>query len=559
MIYDILAVFKKQYEEKGDNLILGKYLLKDGLYVKINKDDSLEYYIFKNNRNENVKEYCLKDLNGNINSTMYQWFKERDYYSCYLNSNKAFGDKKIHNVNYLSLFVKLDSFINEKKRLSNDKITEMFEDFKTFSKFKKKEEIETLKVFKDEINTQERLNDIDVKYNLIDEKRESIVETAITNNIKNYIKIFFDEYIGKYKKESKFYYAIKIFNDIKYSKKLNKEIWGLSNSNMGLNSKKPYLESKTKQNTVPFFLSDENALMLKRFFDWLKFQGYEDTYPLKNNLFLTKHSKNDEAIIDDFDFIPNREKRLPKSIYYKNYLLARDGKRIIEDNTIDLLWELEEKIDEIFYNNQLKNNYFNEVWSKLDKSFQNLIYITRPGMVNYFKKHDSKAFYQIIKKHASDFILEHIKHDRMLRAQLSLNLKFSLLSHKGESVMDIKVMQETIINKLETSNYENLKIDEFFYLSGQVVKYLIGQSERHEKKGDLLEPFLRSNNARKIKKDIEFTYFKYKHKISLHYVKFNNAIALIMAFNGEDKLSINMDAFLVGALSENIFYMKNEA
>ncbi len=561
MIYDILDVFKKQYNEKDDKLILDNYLLKDGLYVKIKRDESLEYFIFKNSKNEKVKEYCLKDLNGNINSTMYQWFKERDYYSVYLNSNKAFGDKKIHNVNYLSLFVKLESFTNTdpKKQLANDAIKKQFEDLKTFKKFKKKEEKEILMVFEDKIDSQDRLNDIEKKYHLIKNNLDTIIETAKNNNVTNYIKIFFDEYIGKYKNESEFYYAIKIFNDIKYSKQIDKEIWGLSNANMGLNSKKQFLESKTKNNPVPFFITNENALMLKRFFDWLKFQSYEDNYPLEKKIFIKNHSKNDEAIIDDFDFIPNEDERLLKSIYYKNYLIARDGKRIIEDNTIDLLWELEKKVDEIFYNNQLKNNYFNEVWNKLDKSFQNLIYITRAGMVNYFKKHDDRAFYQIIKKYGNDFILEHIKHDRMLRAKLSLNLKFSLSAHKGEVVMDIQAMQEKIIKKLESSNYENLKPAEFFYLSGQIAKYLIGQSEAHEKKGDLLEPFLRSNNAQKIKKAIEFTYFKYKYKISLNYVKFNNALTLVMAFKGEDKLSINMDAFLVGALSNNIFYMKKEA
>ncbi len=561
MIYDILDVFKKQYEEKGDKLILNNYLLKDGLYVKIKGDGSLEYFIFKNSKNEKVKEYCFKDLDGNIKSTMYEWFKARDYYSGYLNSNKAFGDKKIHNVNYLSLFAKLESFISSdpKKQLSSDTIKKQFEDLKTFKKFKKKEEKEILMVFEDKINSQERLYNIDTKYHLIKENLDNIIETAKSNNIKNYIKIFFDEYIGKYKNESEFYYAIKIFNDIKYSKKIDKEILGLSNSNMGLNSKKQFLESKTKNNPVPFFITDKNALMLKRFFDWLKFQGYQDNYPLNENLFIKKHSKNDEAIIEDFDFISDKDERLPKSIYFKNYLIAKEGKRIIEDNTIDLLWELEEKVDEIFYNNQLKNNYFNEVWKKLDNSFQNLIYITRAGMVNYFKKHDDRAFYQIIKKYGTDFILEHIRHDRMLRAKLSLNLKFSLLSHKGEAIMDIKAMQENIIKRIEQSNYENLETDEFFYLSGQIAKYLMGQSEAHEKKGDLLEPFLRSNNAQKIKKGIEFTYFKYKHKISLNYVKFNNALALIMAFEGDDKLSINMDAFLIGALSNNIFFMKKEA
>jgi len=558
MIYDILDVFKKQYEEKGDKLILDNYRLKDGLYVKINKDKSLEYFIFKYNKNETINEYCFKDLNGNINTTMYQWFKERDYYSGYLNSNKAFGDKKIYNINYLSLFIKLENFINPEKLISENTIKKQFEDLKTFAKFKKPKEKEILNAFKDKLNSQERLEDIDKKYYFIKKNLSNIVDMAINNHVTRYIKIFFDEYIGKYKNESKFYYAIKIFNDIKHSKKINSEIFGLSNSNMGLNSKKPFLESKTKNSCVPFFITDENALMLKSFFDWLKFQEAKDNYPLDKNLFIIKHSKNDEAIIEDFDYISDKNDRLPRSIYFKNYLTARDGKRIIEDNTIDLLWELEEKVDEIFYNNQLKNNYFNDVWNKLDGSFQNLIYITRTGMINFFKKHDDRAFYQVIKKYGTNFILEHIKHDRILRAKLSLNLKFSLLMDQGEDIMDIKNMQENIIQKLENSNYNNLKSDEFFYLGGQITKYLIGQSAGYEKQGDLLEPFLRSNNAQKIKKNIEFTYFKYKHKISLNYVKFNNALTLVMAYDGEEKLSVNMDAFLIGALSDNIFYMKKE-
>jgi len=560
MIYDILDVFKKLYKEKGDKLILDNYLLKDGLYVKIKNNSDIEYYVFKNNKKEEIKENCITDLNDNIKSTMYQWFKERDYYSVYLNSNKAFDDKKIHNINYFSLFFKLESFTtdNHKKRLSNNIIKNQFENLKSFAKFKKKEEKKILNFFKDKINSQDRLKDIDTKYNLIIKHLNDIITIARENNIKNYIKIFFDENLENYKNESKIYYAIKIFNDIEYSQKIDNMIFGLSDSNMGLNSKKPYLESKTKNNPVPFFVTDENALMLKNFFDWLKFQDYQEKYPLHEQMFISKHSKNDEAIIDDYDYISNKDEKLHKSIYLKNYLLTKKDNNIIEDEEIELLWKLEEKVDEIFYNKQLKHNYFNEVYNKLDKSFQNLIYITRTGLINYFKKYDDRYFYQIIKKYSNNYILEHIRKNRMLKAKLSLNLKFSLLEYKGESIMDINSMQKSMIEKLESSNYENLEPDEFFYLCGQIAKYLIGQSEALEKKGDMFEPFLRANNAQKIKKNIEITYFHYKHKISLNYIKFNNALTLVMAYEGNEKLADNMDAFLVGALSNNIFYLKKE-
>ncbi len=563
MIYDILETFEKQYKEKGDKLILDNYILKDGLYVKINKNEELEYYIYKNNKNEKVKEYCFKDLSGNIKSSLYEWFKERDYYSSYLNSNKAFGDKKIHNVNYLSLFIKLESFTsNDKNKLiSDDAIELQYKNLKTYEKFHKKEEKEILKSVKDEIDNIERLNDVDNKYSIIKEKLDSIIEMAKDYNITNYIKVFFDEYIGKYKKESSFYYAIKIFNDIKYSEMINSKVWGASDSNFGLNSKKPFFESKTKwSSSPPFMITKENALKLKRFFDWLNVQDYKDNFPLAKEFFFHKHSQNGKAVIDDFDYIPSKidvnNNKLKKSIYFKNHLIIRDGKRVIEDKTIDLLWELEKQVHEVFYNSQLINNYFGEVYKKLDASFRSLIYLTRESMVNYFKKYDERSFYGIVKKYGSKFILEHIRKNRMLQASLSLNLKLSLLTHKGEIVMNIKSMQENIIKKLEKSNYDNLSSEEFCYLTGQVAMYLVGRSKKKDKKGDMLDPFLKIKRIDKLKNEIRFFYSKYNHEIALGNKKINNALSLIMAYENESQ--INLDCFLVGVLSNNIFYMKKE-
>jgi CRISPR-associated protein Csh1 len=141
---------------------------------------------------------------------------------------------------------------------------------------------------------------------------------------------------------------------------------------------------------------------------------------------------------------------------------------------------------------------------------------------------------------------------------LYLSLKNYYLKKEEKEIMDIKAMQKNIIEKLETSDYKELNSEEFFYLCGQVVKYLLSQSEKEKKTADMLEPFLRANNSKKLKQDIELTFFKYKHKISLNHVKFNNAMSIIMAYEKIEKLSQNMDSFLVGVLSQNIFYIKNE-
>ena len=557
MIYDILEVFRDEYEAKGDKLILDNYELKEGIYIKVKSSGEIEPYIVKRKN----RELIFTDIDGGLNYTAYDWIKERDYYSSYLNSNKSFEDKKIHNVNYLSLFIKIESFISDdpKKLLKDDAIKKQFKNLCNYKKFLKPKEKEILKTFKWKLQDRTRRKDIVKKYRWIRDNIESIVELAKDKDVKNYIKIFFDEPIKKYQDESDIYYAIKIFNDINFSKNIENEVFGLSDSNMGLNTKKPFLEQKTRKEKAPFLMLKEDALLAKKFFDWLKFQKFMDKTPLSDEFFINRDFKNKDLIID-FDYIPLRIERLKEPIVVKNHLFITKGKVIIEDEKIEYLNLLEDKVDEVFYNRQLKNNYYGEVYKKLDNGFKSLIYSTRDAMVNYFKKYDDRAFYVVVKKYATYLAIEHLVRSRFLQAGLCLNLKFSLLEYKKEEkVMDIKKMQEKMNEKLLDKDYSTLLNEEFFYLCGQVAKYLISQSEAHQKNGDMLEAYLRANNSLKLKKVIEQEYFRYKHKISLNLIKFSSAMSLIMAYENKEKLSAdNMDSFLVGALSDNIFYMKRE-
>lgn len=557
MIYDVLEVFRKEYEQKGDKLILDNYVLKDGLYVRVNAEESLEYFIFTNDKKQENKENCFKDLDGNIQKDAYEWFKERDYYSGYLNSNKSFYDKKIHNVNYLSFFVKTESFNEESdKRLDVNAIRGQYKALCNYKKFDKPKEKEVLKKYQNDLADRARRKDIIKKYRFIENNIRNITRLAASQGIDNYIKIFFDAPVENFIKESNIYYAIKIFNDISYSRKIENLIFGLSDSNMGLNSKKPYLEHKSRKTNAPFMLLGSDALLVKKFFDWLKFQDPKNKYPLGEQFFINRDFK-EKDIINDFDYLPATITQLDKAVNVKNYLCVEN----ISDFEIHELYQLETAIDEIFYGKQLKHNYFNDdikVSQYVSKNLQTLILETKSAMINYFKKYREKEFYQVVKKYGSDFIIEHIRQGHTLKAPEALNLKLSLLHHKGETIMDIQAMQKKMIEKLETSNYDSLNSEEFFYLCGQLVRYLLSQSEAHEKNADLMESFLRANNAQKLKKEIEFTYFKYKHNISLGYTKFNNAMSMIMAYENKNGLFENRDSFLVGVLSQNIFFMKKE-
>lgn len=552
MIYDILEKFKKLYDKKGDELILGAYTLKDGLYVKINSNQSLEFFIMDN------KNKIFKDLDENPNSKMEKWFKQRDYYSSYLNSNKALFDKKIHNVNYFSYFFKAENFDDVEK-----KIDAHFMILEKFVKFNDKKDKEILEDFKTYILDSNRQEDIKNKAKILKAKFDEIKNIAISKEIKNYVKIFFDEDLEKYKNESKIYLTLKIFNDNKYNFKSGEEICGLSNSNMGLNAKKPFLEHKNRKSILPFVLKNKDALMLKLFFDWLKFQPYRNEENkqinryLDEKFFIQKMANNDEAIISEFDFIPVKEddfnKRF-KKITFKNYLKLPN----IEDKENQNLENLENAIDKNFYDYQLKFNYFKKPDDiKIqENNLRTLFFITKDSMINYFKKFDDRTFWKNIKKYSNEFVKANLINKGVFKASEAMNLKLSLENYKGEHIMDIAKMQAKMNAKLENKDFSNLENEEFFFLAGQVIRYLLNQSEAKNKTGDMFEPFLNVKNTEKLKEKIVQIYKKYKHAINLNFSKFNNALSAIMAFKDTKKLKDYEDILLIGLLSDNLFYTK---
>ncbi|MDD3343214.1 MAG: hypothetical protein PHR87_06525 [Sulfurospirillaceae bacterium] len=529
----------------------------------MNDDESIEYFVKSSRKvkaeGKSTTEHDFKDTEGTSQPKIYEWFKERDYYSNVIDTGKSYDapKKTIHNNNYLTLFMKIEEFLNVE--FSHIRM-KLFYKVLSFKEFDSKNEKKILKNFCHLIKPLSRKKDIVCKMRHLERLLPEFKEFAKEYNPKEYIRIFFEKNHEIYKNESAIYLALKIYNDNKYSIEIEADVLGLPNYNIGLNSKKPFLEQKTRKLSTPFMISPEMALEEKLFFDWLALQPYKTD--LFKNMFVNKFSDNGKAVINDFDYLPIKIEEFEDSILVKNFLQIKDK----ADYEIKELFALENTVDEIFYNKQLKHNYFRDdlkVSDFVSKKLQQLIFMTKYAMVNYFKKYDEKEFYQVIQKYGTDFVVEHLRQKdekkyyfSELRAKESLNLKFSLLQHKGEAVMDIMEVQKRVINKLETSDYSDLSSEEFFYLCGQVAKYLLTKSKSGKKDADMLEPFLRAKSAKKLKDEIKFTFFKYKHEIGLNQTKFNNALALITAFEKDDVF--NSDSFLVGVLSQNLFYMKKE-
>ena len=526
--------------------IFDNYQLKDGLYVRVG--EKVGYFIYKKPKKASSKEVGLKDLEGNIRANEYEWFVRRDYFSNYLNSNKSIDPpkKKIHNNNYLTLFVKAKEF-NEENR--NYFVEKLYENLKTFANFTKKQEKEVIKSFKNYIFDEKRLEDIENKKQKFLEIFGEVLEKRSLIKESEYIRIFFDEDLEKYINESQIYFALKIYNKIETVRVIDNEIYGLSDFNMGLNAKKPYLEHKTRGFTLPFMVRKDEVFKIKELFDFLKYQkNFLENKPTRDKagIFLVKHSNNDQAEIIDFDILV-KEDELNKKFIYKDYLSLKP-----EDREINSFQELFNLVDDIFYNGNLKNNLFGDVYSKLPNNLQNLIYLTRDGMIA-LKKGEIIPLLKINKKFADEFIIYHLRQNREYKAKEALNLKLSLLAYEGEK-MNIKETLKEIERKIE--NLEELNENEFFILSGQIIKYLLDKSKKSDKRADMIEPFLRAGKVKKLKSEIETLFFTYKHEIPLNFKKFNNALALVESF--EENSKVAKDKLLVGLLIDNIFYRKDE-
>ena len=545
MIKDIIENLDIDFKKA----IFDNYQLKDGLYLRIG--ERVEYFIYKKSKKDSSKEVGLKDLKGNIRANEYEWFVRRDYFSNLLTIDKPIASKKIHSNNYLAFFVKS----NEWKKENIKFFKEYFEILKDFKKFNKKTDKTLLTKFQDYINDIDRIKNIEIKkkeiFSLF-EKIEVLVESmnlTKTQKEKFYIKIFFNEKENKYIKESKIYLTLKIYNKNKYVYEHNNNLIGMSGYNLTVADKKIFLQHQTRGFKLPYLVSQDEIFKIKEFFDFLKYQSKpinESPTRHKTGIFVVKHSNNDQAEIIDFDILV-KEDELNKKFIYKDYLSFKP-----EDRKIGSFKELFNLVNEVFYNGNLKNNLFKDVYSKLPNNLQNLIYLTRDGMIA-LKKGEITPLLKINKKFADEFIIYHLKQNREYKAKKALNLKLSLLAYEGEE-MNIKETLKEIEGKID--NLEELNKNEFFILSGQIIKYLLDKSKKSDKKADMIEPFLRAGKVKKLKSEIETLFFTYKHEIPLNFKKFNNALALVESF--EENGKVEKDKLLVGLLSDNIFYRKDE-
>lgn len=589
MTYDLIDTFKNYFSD--NKVILDSYRMNDGYYYLMKKDGTIERTIIKDNESDNHE--------------LMEYLKIRDFYSKYLNSNKAIDtsyteeinnheykmSKKICSNNMFTIFFKNKYILG----LCNEQATkdaiplQVFEKginkyYESLQKLgSEKEEKELLKKF----YTQEELENnknkmLEAFYKVYEDfsKEDKPKET--------WIKIFLEEAEQEYERVSNIYFILKLFNTNNNNIKQQDEIYGANNYNYGLNSKKPYLELKSTPYKVGSLISTKEINLLNKIYIWLynngisesvlklptdwKFKGIpQEKEEIKNkDLFIMKIvGNNGVARIDDFQYMTDFTTNIREFIC-KDYI-RKFGRDYKTQNIYGLEWYtnniwIAQNLDN--EKNFLRDSYYdydNKIaksslsnWKKdFLRKYSNLFF-------ELFQKEDYSNFINNLNKIATEIlentIIEDLKERKgMYKSINSLNLWIAFKIYFGKKGEDIEMKLNDIQEQCLQIFLQNGKIttdEQYYYLAGQLAFYLLSHSKASSLTQDITGPFIKATNIRKLKDELRFLYEKYNYDIYLKDSKFNNVFSQILLEEPESSIRQNKDIILAGILADNLFYGK---
>ncbi|MFA7079037.1 MAG: hypothetical protein WC147_11605 [Syntrophomonas sp.] len=577
MLKELLNEFiehEKQFPEfDTDTMVLENYRLKPGLYIRLNDDSSMD------------ELYVKKKTDLPENDSLVEWFKQADFDSSLVEMNKSVDPKKqIHSNNLFSLFCKHDVFYKEGKEHPNLK-EHIDRYFNALLTPKDKGSAEILAAAGYEPLQEETINTNKERFIAsFDTVVKRIKQLGIKDNC--YIKLFLSVGEEAYAYESGRYLLPKIFNNNSCNVNIDGRMFGLSNSDMGMNAKKPYLEHKTTAFKVPYRITTEDAVLLRKLYLWLYGQGREGK-PLYNGYIpVWEHAPELLAVasevdvrkpvmylhfergigltIDDCDFLPSFSDRMSKPIVFSNYLDATK----YQGGKLDKLSAVEGHINENLYAFQLVRNYDVErikVNERLSQALANQIMLTRGAMRAWLRKGDSLPIQSCIDKMTMGVILARLHNlDYIPALAHALNVRFSLMKYFREEENDMGLTIETaylelkdkVLNTKNTANCQNEW--EFHLAVGQLLRYFFSLSQAQALQYDVLwRGITGAKNVGDIKKEYRKHFQRYAHDIKINNPRFNNMLTIASSYIPEKEESINLDALFYGFAAENIIYYKD--
>lgn len=547
MLQEALEVFGNKLRENG-RIIIDSHTLKDGTYRLIEIGDSDNWKVTKT-----VDIYFDKKSKEVIGQTDedYLFIQELDYYSKLLEMNKPIDPKKIiHTNNYFAIAVKKES-INTHK-FTPEIVKNFFSILKNpIVKYEKK--AKSRELYK---SVEEQLGPVDI--DLINKIESYVLNNDIFENIeltkKNYVKVFFvfadrDKTIEYYKKESERYLLPNLYNSNDYNFNDEGIILGLPNNNMGMNSKKPFLENKTRKIKVPYLLDQQKALLQSQLFDYLlgevskgrynfyinnfhdredirAYTDLEEPDDLISGYYLRCRKEKNEVEIVYADNISNYSKSLKKPFILKNYIgiLQKDIDKstLPYDISIDNLWQIRHLIDSIFFEGRLQFNLYSRVEDiQINDAVLKRCLLENRGVLSaWFYQGEMNQISSSLDQLSMKLIKNAILNDEPYKAQRQFNLRWSLLSYFdderkiGEKMEDIQEKLRKHINSKKDEKWEFDDDYEFAYAIGQLAQYFLSLNKSNSKSSAYINAFLNAKDVSLMKKKIINSYKKYDYLIS---------------------------------------------
>ncbi|MBC5997675.1 type I-B CRISPR-associated protein Cas8b/Csh1 [Romboutsia ilealis] len=576
MLHDCIEVFEKQLKVSGDKLIIDTYVPADGTYIIVSLIDGKfsikEFFDIKYNKK-------LGELEGRAN-IYFEDICNYDYNSKLIDMNKPIDSKKIiHSNNYLSFFIKKESLSNEK--LTQDIIDNYYKILSNpYLKYTKPKAKEIYKYVEADLEyiDQDLLNKIKewIKLNIF-----NLEELGIKITGKDYLKVFFELPIEKYQTEGRRYLIPNIYNSNDFNEKLEEILYGLPNDNINLNSKKPYLENKTRKVKVPYLVNEKQVILQKKFFDYLMAQcskgnvniyiDEEKVRSYKNgempdsdfNGMYMRIKKGKEVEIHSYDIVTSYKFKLDKPFKFFNVLEL--GEKAIFDENYGVCNDkkiLQEIINNTLFSKYLVNNYYTESKdiSIKDNIIKRNLLISRESIFDWIYKGNEKGIYEILNKTSLDLIKNSIKNGYIVKASHQYNLKCSLESYfkGGKSMGDIVYeLKNNLREKINSGNTESFSSDEQYYFAiGQFVNYLLSKSKGKNKPHSLANPFINAKSNTVIKEKLRNLYKRYNYDIDMYSKRVKNIYGMIVSYEPEKK--VDQDMIIAGYLHSNLIYESNK-
>ena len=610
MIREITS-FVDELEKNNPDIFSKNLELKEGLYIFFELDEKNEDCNLKNIDSEgniHSEDIQVYDKNAEWNPFFEKCLKIQTN-SIPVSNAKIFNpNKKIYNVScspFTLSFNKKNFIKYDNEVLINELENQYFKIAEQYINKEKEEHIKWFHCFREFM--LEHFPDFITK-------RKEYEDLKAGSTINVYLK---NPSIDDFKETHEAYLKEKVFNKDKYNLTFNDTIYGISDSLSLFQDKKPFLQHQTAPLKYNYRVQGNEAMKLWKFFQMQRNRQLPNPMPvfidkqelndrvvslynnegkktyseivrelvenhkvdLQNYYLIFFHNGYKKSRIVDLDFVPVFKYHVKDLQLREIFPLGGN----LSNLTVKNVFEFQNNVINKIFNNQLaqktKNNglwlrYFDELEVKpeygLTDTIYHLLYKYRKAIYDYvYKSRHQEITCRMFDDMMLQSILDNIIHDedgnKDYPIKEKLNIWFSLYNyfnnqHKNREDMASKIPELMEKCRKVAHQGENLSEDpaEFAFAAGQLIYFLLNQSEAGNKSHALLEPFLQKSKAELLQDSISNTINTYKHAIDFGKGRFERLSKEVLAYETNVNIKKLQRYLLAGYFADSVIYEKSE-